>query len=373
MSLARDTIGYEWRRYVAAISIIALTGLIFYLLLGMLLNQWRSFSAFERELNADIIVNSEVATARYRPITQLRPENFYLHPEIVSAQPYLRFGLIERTRLESGEFTLLRAVVVDTADGAMSFPKSLPDRSRSLLRNTGNILVSERLLAQMELGTGDFINISDRPNRIVGAFTAPFDNRANIIMSIQTYRLYRGISQDTNPSLILLEINNLADLDQTIAELNSWIAQYGLIALRPAEFSRSMSLTALRDTPNFLVIFYIVILVVIVAILIAAQALRSAILAMRSQFATMKALGIPGWRVSLFTMEIAFWTGILGAVTAISSALLCQAILLKFNLTILITGQLVVLISGALMAMALLAGLLCLSIVLRVKPVELLR
>lgn len=373
MSLARETIEYNWRRNLAAVSVLSLTGLVFYLLLGMLVAQWYAFGAFERELDADIIVTSSQEAERFRSIETFPIESIYLHLGIVQAQPYSRSIMRDFVNSPTGERIMVSGSIIDTAENSMLYPKSLTQDARKLLAVPGAVLISKRMMDKMELTLGDEISVFRNTATIAGYFHAPFDNQTNLMMSARTMLEYRGRTVQSKPIAYLLRLKNGEDVGGVIEELNVWLRGKGLVALEPKNYTTNMSVSRLLQSRQVLLVFYVGGFVIVVATLIATQSLRSALMSWSSQFATMRALGISNWRIVLFTMELSFWIGALAATAAISFGLVSQAVLKSMDFSIFVTLEMIIWVSIILLSMAAISGLLSLSVILKMKPLELLR
>ncbi len=378
MSLARTIIGFEWRRYLAAIVVVSLTGLLCYLQAGFVLAKWQSLGAFERELSADIVVLRErpkgLARTSTAPIP-LEPENLYVHPAIESVEPFYLMRLVSRTAGDSNFDNAVRAVVVDTRAGAMIYPKTLGEPARELLDVPGSALISRPYARAQGLGIGSTIELRGVSLSVVGVFTAPFAELSNTIVSRKTIDAYlpqfsrsAGVARAA-----LIRVPDKNKIDEIIAELTPWLKKRRLEAIRPEDYVSGIAVALLRGNTSIQSTILVAVFVILVSVMITTQTLRAAVTSLRSQFGTMQALGISQWRISGLTMELALWTGVLGAVLAMTCAFVLQALFLFLDLNMLITWKLVAATTASLLAISLVSGVLCLTFVLSVKPVELLR
>ncbi|MEM8816455.1 MAG: ABC transporter permease [Pseudomonadota bacterium] len=376
MSLARITIGYEWRRYLAAILVIALTGVLFYLQAGMLSARWQSLSAFERELDADIIVRATGGILGVQPLRSVSAENFYIHSNVAVAEAFFKTVIMDRNPPPGDPREQdLRAVVVNTAPASMTFPRTLDPRAKSLLAVPGTALVSASLAAETGYTLGSSFSFKGSSLQVVGLFSASFEDRANVIISRRTVQTFypQNPRGRRAPLAVLLRVEDPERIDSTIAELSQWLERRSAEAVRPEQYVLDASKLLLRADTILQTALLVAVFIVVVAIIITAQTLRSAITALRSQFGTLRALGVGQWRIAAVTMELALWVGLLSAVLAAAISFAVQAVFSYLGLAMLISWTAVGWISTCLLSVAVIAGALCLRFAFTVKPVELLR
>lgn len=372
-SLARECIGYEWPRYVASVAVFALTGAILYVVAGMLIGQWQMFGAFERELDADIVIYSQSNASVFATLSNVDADSFYTSSNVKKTLAYTPNYIHQRVLTRQGKRVTLSAISVQTDFDSVTFPSSLSSDAKRAISVPGNVLVSVRLLKQLGLDVGSTINIRQRQNNIVGSFKAPFDNRINVILSDNTLSVYRNLRRIKNPQVILIRVHDRTALAETIQELNVLLMGKNAKAVRLSEYTNELSIKRLFEMREILVVFCVGLLVGVMIILIASQVLKTSISSMRRQFGVLKALGVPTKRLLFFIMEVAMWVGILGAMAALAVGMACQALFNLLDLPMAITAELFVYVSALLIVMAAITGLLSLRFALSVKPVELLR
>jgi len=376
MSLARITIGHEWRRYLAAVLVVALTGMLFYLQVGLITASWQKLTAFERELDTDIIVRGNPGRFGIGFIQNMGAENFYMHSNVAVAEGYSKTVLTDKSPPPGDpRETDLKAIVVNTHPDSMTFPRTLDPAAKLLLDVPGTALVSESIAAEAGYALGSHFTLNGSTLQVVGLFSATFDDAVNVMISRRTLKTFypqntRGLNI---PRAILLRLKDPQQIDSTIAELTPWLARRSASAIRPEQYVRDMSRRFLKSETALQTVILVAVFIVLIAIIITAQTLRSAITALRPQFGTLRALGVGQWRIAAITMELAFWVGLLSAVLAATAGFVIQAVFSYLGLDMLISWDAVAWISLGLLAVALIAGVLCLRFAFTVKPVELLR
>jgi putative ABC transport system permease protein len=91
------------------------------------------------------------------------------------------------------------------------------------------------------------------------------------------------------------------------------------------------------------------------------------------EYAVLRALGIPRWRMGMMVLGQSFWVGLAGVVLAVPAIFLLAHLGTEVGAKVLLPWQL---LSGAIaitMGMALLSGLLALRSLRLIEPVALLR
>ena len=119
--------------------------------------------------------------------------------------------------------------------------------------------------------------------------------------------------------------------------------------------------------------FVVGIFAILIPLFIVVQTLRSAIMAQRVQFATLRALGVPVWRLASIAMEQALWVGILGAAMSYCLALFIRMHLYERDILMYLPANYIVNISAAIVVSAMVAGIVSLIAIFKTRPQELLR
>ena len=103
------------------------------------------------------------------------------------------------------------------------------------------------------------------------------------------------------------------------------------------------------------------------------QTLKAATLASLREYAVLRALGIPRWRMALTVLAQSFWVGVTGIALAMPFIYVLAYLGTEVGAKVLLPWQLMVMAITLTMTMALLSGLLALRALRQVEPVTLLR
>ena len=150
-------------------------------------------------------------------------------------------------------------------------------------------------------------------------------------------------------------------------------SQAELSIFTSAEFSRRTRVHWLTKTKGGFALGYAAVLGLMVGAVVTSQTLYSATAASIKEFAVLKAMGIPRWRVSLHVMTLAAWVGIIGIVVAIPAVFSLAAVAEMWGVQMKLEAWLLITVSVVTLFMAIGAGLFALRSLRGVEPALLLR
>ncbi len=373
-SLARANLGFEWRRTLTAISVLTLSGVLIYLQMGIMLGGWQSLGAFTRELNADLVIRPIERPGRWnnRFVDEGAKDDVWLHPNVKQMEPV---GMdFSRLRFRfNGERERIRIMTINTLPNSMTMPISFTKEAKTLLNIPGNILISRKYATKVGIQLGDQLKTDGMDITVAGIFAGKLKNQPGFSSAATL-----ALAGDSGPKLdftmmLLVKLKDQSQLKKTQGELSALLASRNLRAIPPTEMIRKTSLKELKDRPELRGFFFAAGLAIFVALAVVVQTLRAAILAQRTQFGCLRALGVSRWCISGIALEQAFWTGVLSTAIAFSATLVLQVMLSGKGVTLIITPTLVALVSIGTIVIAIFGGLISLTAVLGVKPADLLR
>jgi putative ABC transport system permease protein len=243
-------------------------------------------------------------------------------------------------------------------DGAAGIVKELQDRPdlRARLREPGAIVVDESEKERLGLSDiGDLGTINGHRVRLVGwvkgvkAIGGPF-----IFCSIETARSVVHM-QRGQATFLLGRCRNPDDAARVAERLKT---QYtDMSAFTSTQLSNQTRLHWLTKTRVGIAMGITAVLGLIVGAVITSQTLYGATVALRDQFATLVAMGIPRWRLFGLVLSISFWVGVAGIAIALPVAFLIRLGIEWFELAKLpLYWWLLVPAAGITLLMALLSG-----------------
>jgi hypothetical protein len=385
-SLARANLETDWKRHAAAVTVLALAGILIFFQAGMTLGQWRDLGMAERQLRADLIVqNAQVHQSIGVPLSAIyhagtvQPHmegRVWMHPEVAHVAVYLRetvaphswgrAGLITRQSYPGrGEF-----LIIDPAPDSLTFPANFPDTLREVLATPGQVILAQALADQLGAGVGDMVG-PPGAELMVGAVIR--SRSPAFAMLSRPTAVLMGDNISSPPLGFLVKLRPGADRDRVRAEMETMLVPRGMAVATPEELIAQVSFDMIADRPEIRNLFFSGGFAMLIACAIAVQTMRGAVIAQSAEFGALRALGVAGWRVALIALEQAFLSGLLAVLLALTVGLLLQLGLEETDLSFVMTLELMALVAAGLMAVALFAGVLALSAITRSEPAALLR
>lgn len=388
-SLARSNVGFHWRLFLSAVSVLALSGCLIYVAVGISAANIRSFSTYQRSLDVDLYIRS---TGRDSVSLQKLLTEVDLYEDIIRAEPYLGRTRPQQVRLDD-EVKQLSIAEIELGEDVILVPRFISSEAKEALSVPGTIIVSSTLKEKNDFKMGDVLWNSDDSFglEIIGFFDAAV-NRGFIgartgygFVSPETGRLFSpstpraihfggGVSRNfSRISMVGVRIPPDTSPEIVKQRLNQQFKGASLEAITPQEMGRRTSLDAILESKQFQGFLVVGVFAVLIPLFIIVQTLRSAILTQSQQFATMRALGIPSRHLVSTAMEQAFWVGTLGIGVSYCVMLGVKAGLLGRGIDMYVTSTVVWYVSAAILLAALIAGVISLTAIFKMKPQDLLR
>lgn len=390
MSLALSTLLYEWRRYMAAVMALALSGLLVLAMTGVFIGIGKGFTATIERSSADIIIMQPGAKSLMGGPSGV-PRRFiplaYRNPAVVEVQPLdgsqgtfqsvknidQTLSQADRAKQGAPRMEFVQASIIDTTPGAVTIPVDYSQALVDALRQPYAIAVDETALRKLDVKLGDKALYNGQTVTVVG-ITRGYPNmmQANIVMSRDTLRMLG--QADTGPRVgpLMIKLRDPAQVERVALELNeqgdgqwkAWTRQELADANAGAMFEEGILI---------IIIGGCVVLGTIIGIAITWQTLRGAIMANIKEFASLRALGVGMGSLNRIVMELSFWVGLVGVAAAIGLTLLVQIFAAANAVIIALPPILLIVVGGGLVVIAMLSGLLSLGILKNSQPADLLR
>ena len=381
MSLALATVIYEWRRYLAAIIALALSGLLILTFVGMFVGIGKSFTATIDRSRADLMIlpaksesllNTGGMPRRVMPI-------IYSHPEVIAVSDIDDDGgMFSNLVGEDGQGRkkvrdYVQIMSVETARDALTLPTDFDENLRETLSQPYAVAVDQTALARLGVKLGDKAAIDGHAVRIA-AVTTTYPNmmQPQIIVSRQTLRLL-GKSRSSNrigPMFVRVRDPSRAAIVRD--ELNA-VANGRYRAWTKAELSKANDQSIMKEQGIGVILGFSTFMGMIIGLGITSQTLRGAVLANIKEFASLRALGVSMGSLRIIVLELSFWVGVAGLIAAgvlvSGMGFLARAagIPMSFPLPNIISTGMFLLIT------AVLSGIMSLGVLKRSQPADLLR
>jgi len=373
ISLARASLIYEWRRYLAAIFALGFSALLIYIQTGLMLGFSLSMTAILNNSQADLWVSAYNLTSFENSGGVQTKNEFYLrmHPEIVSVSPFLRYWCNGKTY--DGEQIWAPLFGVDTdKTKCLLMPPEFLDEFGEKLNEPMSVVIDRSFSKNLNLNVGDYTELSNKRVKIVGITDGYKNDRGGFVFS--SVYTFQKLATWTWVQFLMIRIRDPQMADAVAEELNNSAWKNNKIKAwsKNSLFWQSQK-WQLLESPNSLTFIFLSLLALFIGVAITNQSLRSAILASLKEYAALRALGVSKGSLCLVVLEQAFWVGIAGLVLAWIMTFIFSYIAVYYKLAFNIPLWFICISTIVLILVSLLSGLLSLMVLYKTEPAELLR
>jgi len=390
MSLALSTLLFEWRRYMAAVMALALSGLLVLAMTGVFIGIGKGFTATIERSSADIIIMQPGAKSLMGGPSGV-PRRFiplaYRNPQVIEVQPLDGAGgtfqsvknvdptmsQADRARQGAPRQEFVQASIIDTTPGAVTIPTDYSQELVDALRQPYTVAIDETAVTKLGVKLGDKALYNGQTVTVVG-ITRGYPNmmQANIVMSRDTLRMLG--QADTGPRVgpLMIKLRDPNEASLVAAQLNT-LGDGQWKAWTRQELADANAGAMFEEGILVIIIGGCVVLGTIIGVAITWQTLRGAIIANIKEFASLRALGVGMGSLNRIVMELSFWVGLVGVAAAIGLTLLVQMLAMANAVIIALPPILLLVVGGGLVVIAMLSGLLSLGILKNSQPADLLR
>ena len=390
MSLALSTLLYEWRRYMAAVMALALSGLLVLAMTGVFIGIGKGFTAQIERSRADIMVLQPGAKnimsgpsgvpRRFIPLV-------YNHNEVVEVQPLDGAGgsfqsvknvdptqsQADRARAGAPKMNFVQTRIIDTTPDAVTIPVDYSQQLVDALRQPYTVAVDETDLPKLGVRLGEKALYNGQTVTLVGV-TRGYPNmmQPTVIMSRDTLRMVG--QADTGPRVgpLMVKLSDPTRAQAVARELNAMGAGQWRAWTRD-ELAEANAAGMFEEGILVIIIGGCVVLGTIIGVAITWQTLRGAIMANIKEFASLRALGVSMGSLRRIVVELSFWVGLVGVAAAIILTWLVQQLAAANAVIISLPPVLLIIVGGGLVLISMLSGLLSLGVLKNSQPADLLR
>jgi putative ABC transport system permease protein len=390
MSLALSTLLFEWRRYMAAVMALALSGLLVLAMTGVFIGIGKGFTATIERSGADIFIMQPGAKSLIGGPSGV-PRRFiplaYNHPEVIEVMPldgaggtFQNIKNVDPTKSQADSASqgaprqkFVQASIIDTRPGSVTIPTDYSQELVDALRQPYTVAVDETALSTLGVKLGDKALYNGQTVTIVGV-TRGYPNmmQPGVVMSRDTLRMLG--QADTGPRVgpLMVKLRDPARAPIVVAQLNemgdgqwkAWTKQQLAEANAGAMFEEGILV---------IIIGGCVVLGIIIGVAITWQTLRGAIMANIKEFASLRALGVGMGSLRRIVVELSFWVGVVGVFAAIFLTWLVSLLAMAGAVIIALPFSLLLVVGIGLILISMVSGLLSLGILKNSQPADLLR
>ncbi len=306
------------------------------------------------------------------PIPEAWMFRLQAQPEVEDVEGYLyEFAYWHKPGGGSEHCCIIGARLEGSSMGAVN---DLTPQMRTLLTEPGAIVVDATDLDRLGLkhGVGESAEIMGQKVRVVGlvhgfkSIWGPY-----VFCSMETARRLLTMYGADQYQYILAQCRSSADVPAVVERLQRRYPEMSVLSDR--DFSVQTRLYWLTRTRIGVALGLTSILALIVGLVITSQTLYAATAASLREYAVLRALGLPRWRISTLVVSQSFWIGLGGVSASVPAALLLGRFAGFVGAEIQLPIWLLAATIAITMTIALVSGLLALRSLRLVEPANLLR
>ncbi|MBY0228403.1 MAG: ABC transporter permease [Gemmataceae bacterium] len=372
MSYSLSTLWHERQRYLPGILAVGFSALLIALQCGLLLGLFGVSSMPVDRNKADVWMGAPgvLSVDLGRPIREGYVARMAAQPEIERCEVYLQ-GFSYWAK-KTGATELCMVIGSRLSEDSLGAIDALTPEHRALLTEPGTIVIDESDRERLGVsGIGDVAEVSWNRVKVVGmtkgvkSLAGPF-----VFCSINTARpLLRYLPDQV--TYVIGKTRTPEGADRAVERLK---AQYeNITAFTAPSFSRQSQWHWLTKTKAGLALGYAALLGLLVGAVVTSQTLYAATAASMREFAVLRALGIPWWRMGAMVMSQAFWIGVIGITLALPALFGARALAEYLTVSVILPPRLLLATVAITLVMALVSGLAALRSLNNVEPATLLR
>lgn len=376
VSLARASLLYEWRRFLAAILAVSFSGLLVLIQVALLLGTFSTVSSYIDYSNADLWIGyrNTPSVDLGRNIPASNEVFIRMNPEVRQIERLLLW--YGDWRRPDGAALSVYVVGIDTRPNGLALAKRIGPQQRAMLDRPDTVLIDVAEARKLQARIGTVVEINGRRVKVAGMVSGlRAIGGANIIASLATTeRLMDSTGRATQEATYFLaRLANRANAEQVRKVLTPQGSRQPFSVWEAGAFSWQSQTYWLLESGAGTGVGFASMLGLMVGILITSQTLRSAILASLREYATLRALGVSLRSLRTVVLEQSFWVGLIGlcatAVTTSGVAVLAE----RVQVAMLFPSWLLISVAVLTVLIALGSGLLALKPLFQAEPAALLR
>ena len=376
MSYALATIWHERSRFLPAVLAIAFSAMLIAVQTGLLVGLLSMMSTPVDKATADIWLG--YPGVRSVDLGFGIPEEWMTRlqaqPEVVQVEPIvLGFAqwavpVTEQKPETSTEVIMIIGTSLDRNSIAALEPLRRETQLLAALAEPFTILIDESECDRLGVSKiGDIGVVMGKSVRIVGFVKGLRSlGGAYAFCSIDTARLVLGYP----PYVANYVVGRCRDPKDAATVVQRLKGDRQMAVYTRDEFSVRSRIHWMTTTKSGLALAFTAILGLVVGAVVTSQTLYAATAAAQREFATLRAMGIPRWRMQMSVMTQSFWVGLGGIIAATPITLILAEVGRMIGTEVRLPFIIVAPTIGITMGMALMSGLLALRSLQRTDPVH---
>jgi putative ABC transport system permease protein len=312
VSLARASLIYDWRRYLAAVLAVTFAGLLVLVQLALLLGLFGSVSIAIDESKADLWIGfrNTKSVDLGRAVLFGSDTSALIHPQVKRVEPMS--NAFADLRRADGVAVSVFIYAIDPRPDGIAFARLLSAQQRALLEEPDAVLIDVADQGKLAATTGSLVEINGKRTKIVGMVEGIRGvGGVNILASHATAR---RMAPDLagQPTYLLLKLDSGANPKEMAKDLADRSAAPKYSVWTAEDFSIQSQTFWLLESGAGIGSGFASLLALIVGVVITSQTLSAAILASLKEYAALRALGVAHAALRKVVLEQAFWVGVVG-------------------------------------------------------------
>ncbi|HEX3314221.1 MAG TPA: ABC transporter permease [Gemmataceae bacterium] len=380
MQYALQTLWYDRQRYIPGVLAVAFSCLLIALQCGLLLGLFSITSIPIDNSRADIwVTHPKVPSVDLgRPIPEAWM-SYITNPEIERVEPFMEgFGYWDKP---TGGTELVLIIGSRLEPNSLGAVKQLTPTLRAMLSEVGAVVVDDGEFDRLGIEkVGDVAEVFGHRLRIVGtvhglrSLAGPY-----VFCSLETAKTLLRPPPDQT-TFLLAKCANPADANRIVDDLNKVDPvthkrpyERKVSVLTAEQFSFNSRWHWLTKTKAGIALGFAALLGLLVGAVVTSQTLYAATAAAIKEYAVLRAMGIPRWRMYLAVISQSFWVGIAGIALSVPAILAVASIGSDLGAKVILPWWLWVGAVSITLCMAMISGLFALRSLRSIEPVTLLR
>jgi putative ABC transport system permease protein len=371
VSYALQTLWFERNRFLPGILAVGFSCLLIASQCGLLLGLFSITSLPIDEARADVWVGypglQSVDLGQPIPVEYM---SYLCMPEVTQIEVTVQgFAYWQRP---NGGRELCLIIGTRLEPRALGAANKLTPADRMLLMEEGAIIIDDSEFERLGIrGIGDTAEINQERVVVRGtvhgyrSLAGPF-----IFCSVYTARKLLRIPED-QATFLLAKCRRPEDAPRVVERLRAYPRR--LSPFTAEEFSLHSRLHWLTRTKAGIALGLAAALGLLVGAVVTSQTLYAATAASLREYAVLRAMGIPRWRMATMVMAQAFWVGTAGVCLALPLVFAIGHLANELGAKVLLPWQLLAGAVSVTMSMAILSGLAALRSLRLIEPLTLLR
>lgn len=239
--------------------------------------------------------------------------SLYAERGISHVEPIL-FGSGDWRGMHGGGGVSITILGVDTADDAEALAHIIPAELRNTLNVPGAVVVDIADASKLSAKTGSMAEVNGRAVHVAGYIDGLRGlGGVNVVTSRETARaLDHSLPNDGGATYFLYDVKSGANGAAIQARLNSSSDIRHFEVWSAEELASMTTMYMLLDSGAGIAFIFATLIAVVIGAVITSQTLMAAVAGTIPQYATLRALGVPFYKLRLIVVEQAGWVGMFG-------------------------------------------------------------